>query len=45
MTAHHRNDTAHDCGKGFAETTAKLLPYFVGDAKALAGVIEEADDG
>jgi hypothetical protein len=45
MTVHHRNGTAHDYGEGFAETTLKLLPDFVADAKALADVIEEADDG
>ena len=45
MTVHHRNDTAHDYGEGFAETTVKLLPDFIADAKALADVIEEADDG
>ena len=45
MTVHHRNDTAHDYGEGFAETTLKLLPGFITDAKALADVIEEADDG
>ena len=45
MTVHHRNDTAHDYGEGFAETTLKLLPGFITDAKALTGVIEEADDG
>ena len=39
------NDTAHDYGEGFAETTLKLLPDFIADAKALADVIEEADDG
>ena len=41
----NRNKTAHDYGEGFAETTLKLLPDFIADAKALAGVIEEADDG
>ena len=40
----NRNDTTHDYGEGFAETTLKLLPDFIADAKALAGVIEEADD-
>ncbi len=40
----NRNDTAHDYGEGFAETTLKLLPDFIADAEALAGVIEEADD-
>ena len=45
MTVHNHNDTAHDYGEVFAETTLKLLPDFVADAKALADVIEEADDG
>ena len=41
----NRNDTAHDFGEGFAEATLKLLPTFVADAKALAAMIEAADDG
>ena len=41
----NRNDTAHDYGEDFAETTLKLLPAFVGDAKALATIIEQSDDG
>ena len=45
MTVHNHNDTAHDYGEGFAETTLKLLPDFITDAKALADVIEEAADG
>ena len=40
----NRNDTAHDYGEGFAETTLELLPDFIADAKTLAGVIEEVDD-
>jgi len=41
----NRNNTAHDYGKDFAETTLKLLPGFIADAKALAAVIETpADD-
>ena len=40
----NRNDTAHDYGEGFAETTLKLLPEFIGDAKELALVIAEGDD-
>lgn len=40
-----RNDTAHDYGEKFAETTLKLLPAFIADAKALADVIEQANDG
>ena len=41
----NRNDAAHDYGESFAETTLKLLPDFIADAKALAAVIEEANDG
>ena len=41
----NRNDTAHDYGEDFAETTLKLLPAFVQDAKALASVIDQSDDG
>ncbi len=41
----NRNDTVHDYGEGFAETTLRLLPQFIVDAKVLAGVIaEETDD-
>ena len=40
----NRNSTAHDYGEDFAEDTLRLLPAFIRDAKALAGVIEEADD-
>ncbi len=41
----NRNDTAHNYGEGFAETTLKLLPDFIGDAKELARVVgEDADD-
>lgn len=40
----NRNDTAHDYGEGFAETTLKLLPGFILDANALADMIEEAGD-
>ena len=40
----NRNDDAHDYGEGFAETTLKLLPGFIADAKALAETIEAADD-
>ena len=41
----NRNDTAHDYGEAFAETTLKLLPNFLVDARELAGVIaEEGDD-
>ena len=40
----NRNNTAHDYGEGFAETTLKLLPDFIADAKALASVLEEEAD-
>ena len=40
----NRNDTAHDYGESFAEATLKLLPAFIGDANALADMIETADD-
>lgn len=40
-----RNDTAHDYGEKFAETTLKLLPAFIADAKVLADMIEQANDG
>ena len=42
----NRNETAHDYdGENFAETTLKLLPAFVEDARALANMIEQAADG
>ncbi|MCY3691217.1 MAG: nucleotidyltransferase substrate binding protein [Chloroflexota bacterium] len=40
----NRNDTAHDYGADFAETTLKLLPTFIVDARELARVIVEGDD-
>ena len=41
----NRNNTAHDYGEAFAETTLKLLPNFVVDSRELARVIaEEGDD-
>ena len=40
----NRNDTAHNYGEGFAETTLKLLPEFVRDAKQLARVLGEGGD-
>lgn len=40
----NRNSTAHDYGEDFADATLKLLPDFIGDAKALADRIEQADD-
>lgn len=36
-----RNETVHDYGEDFAESTLTLLPRFIGDAKALADLIEE----
>ena len=39
----NRNNTAHDYGEGFAETTLKLLPIFVDDARHLASVIQGVD--
>ena len=36
----NRNHTAHDYGEDFAESTLRLLPAFILDAKALADVIE-----
>ncbi len=41
----NRNDTAHNYGEDFAETTLRLLPAFVADAKALADTIEVANNG
>ena len=41
----NRNDTAHDYGEKFAETTLKLLPDFIADARELARVISEGEDG
>ena len=40
----NRNYTAHDYGENFAEATLRLLPSFIEDAKALAEVIERAND-
>ena len=41
----NRNDTAHDYGERFAETTLELLPEFIADAREMAGLIaEDADD-
>lgn len=37
----NRNNTAHDYGVEFAHTTLKLLPNFIGDAKALESVLKE----
>ena len=38
----NRNDTSHNYGEEFAETTLKLLPDFIKDARALADIIAEA---
>ena len=40
----NRNDTAHDYGEKFAETTLVLLPDFITDAKEMASVIAEGGD-
>ena len=40
----NRNDTAHDYGEHFAETTLKLLPSFIDDARDLARIIAEVAD-
>ena len=40
----NRNDTAHNYGENFAETTLSLLPTFIADAKGLAQVIAEDRD-
>ena len=40
----NRDDSAHDYGEGFAETTLKLLPDFIADARELAAVIAEDTD-
>lgn len=37
----NRNDTAHDYGMEFAETTLKLMPEYIVDAKHLAAVLRE----
>ena len=41
----NRNDTAHDYGEQFAETTLKLLPSFINDARDLTKIIvQDTDD-
>ena len=40
----NRNDTAHNYGEEFAETTLKLLPDFIPDARALERAIAEGQD-
>ncbi len=41
----NRNDTSHSYGKSFAESTIRLLPDFITDAKVLADIMEGGDDG
>lgn len=41
----NRNDTAHNYGEGFAESTLLLLPEFIEDARGLARVVAQGDDG
>lgn len=36
----NRNNTAHDYGKAFTETTIKLLPQFIDDAKNLQKTLQ-----
>ena len=40
----NRNDTAHNYGAGFGETTLTLFPGFITDARDLARVIAEGSD-
>lgn len=40
----NRIDTEHNDGKGFPETTLKLLPACIDDAKCLANMLEQVDD-
>lgn len=40
----NRNNTAHDYGVNFAEETLVLLPRFITDSAALAGVIKKHTD-
>ncbi len=39
------NDTSRDHGDHFNEATLRLLPVFIGDARSLADMIEQANDG
>ena len=39
----NRNDTAHDYGERFAETTLVLLPDFLADARHLVFVVQQKD--
>ncbi len=41
----NRNNTAHDYGEGFAETTLRLLPSFIDDARDLASIVASANQG
>jgi len=41
----NRNDTAHDYGVAFANTTVNLLPQFIKDAQALQQVLEQKLSG
>lgn len=41
----NRNDTVHDYGEDFAESTLLLLPSFIADAKELVELIEQKKDG
>ena len=40
----NRNTTAHDYGESFAETTLKLIPNFISDARELSNIITSAHD-
>ncbi|MCY4153208.1 MAG: nucleotidyltransferase substrate binding protein [Aestuariivita sp.] len=40
----NRNDTAHNYGEDFAESTLELLTTFVEDAKSLADMIDQTDE-
>ena len=40
----YRDNAAQDYGEDFPEATLPLLPAFVDDAKALADMIDDADD-
>ena len=41
----NRNDISHNYGEDFAAATLTLLPAFIEDAKALADIIDSANDG
>ena len=41
----HRNDTAHDYGEDYAETTLVLLTKFIEDAKSMVDILDENCDG